>query len=88
MHMKALQDRCVAEEGVINHLRKCNETLTNEQDQYKEVLRTLNKEVTTLNEKLNEETSQREKAQEAKVSLEKELMALCGQVERWLGLMP
>ena len=57
MRMNALQDRCVAEEGVINHLRKRNETLTNEQDQYKEVLRTLNKEVTTLNKKLKEETS-------------------------------
>ena len=58
MHMKALQDRCVTEEGVINHLRKCNETLTNEHDQYKEAFHTLNKEVTTLNEKLKEETSQ------------------------------
>ena len=58
MHMKALQDRCVAEEGVINYLRKRNETLNNEQDQYKEALRTLNKEVTTLNEKLKKETSQ------------------------------
>ena len=58
MCMKALQDRCVAEEGVISHLRKRNETLTNEHDQYKEALHTLNKEVTTLNEKLNEETNQ------------------------------
>ena len=58
MHMKALQDRCVTEEGVINYLRKRNETLNNEQDQYKEALRTLNKEVTTLNEKLKKETSQ------------------------------
>ena len=57
MHMKALQDRCVTEEGVINYLRKRNETLNNEQDQYKEALRTLNKEVTTLNEKLKKETS-------------------------------
>ena len=56
--MKALQDRCVAEEGVINYLRKHNETLNNEQDQYKEALHTLNKEVTTLNEKLKKETSQ------------------------------
>ena len=59
--MKALQDRCVAEEGVINCLRKCNETLTNEHDQYKEAFRTLYKEVTALNEKLKEETSQQEK---------------------------
>ena len=60
--MKALQDRCVAEEGVINRLRKCNKTLTNEHDQYKEAFCTLNKEVTALNEKLKEETSQQEKA--------------------------
>jgi len=56
MCMKALQDRCIAEEGVISYLRKCNETLTNKQDQYKEAFRTLNKEVTNLNEKLKEET--------------------------------
>ena len=62
MHMKALQDWCVTEEEVINCLRKCNETLTNEHDQYKEAFRTLNKEVTALNEKMKEETSQQEKA--------------------------
>ena len=56
MRIKALQDRCDAEEGVINRLRKRNETLTNEQDQYKDAFRTLNKEVTELNEKLKEET--------------------------------
>ena len=56
MCMKALQDRCIAEEGVISYLRKCNKTLTNKQDQYKEAFRTLNKEVTNLNEKLKEET--------------------------------
>ena len=56
MPIKALQDRCDAEEGVINRLRKRNETLTNEQDQYKDAFRTLNKEVTELNEKLKEET--------------------------------
>ena len=51
VRMKVLQDKCVAEEGVISHLRKHNETLTNEQDQYKDALRTLNKEVMELNEK-------------------------------------
>jgi len=30
VRMKALQDRCVAEKGVINCFRKRNETLTNE----------------------------------------------------------
>lgn len=59
--MKALQDWCITEEGVINCLRKCNETLTNEHDQYKEAFHTLNKEVTALNEKMKEETSQQEK---------------------------
>ena len=34
-----------------------------------------------MNEKLKEETHQQEKKQEAKASLEKELMALLGQVE-------
>ena len=52
--MKVLQDRSIAQEGVISHLRKHNETLTNEQEQYKEALRTLNKEVTTLIENLKE----------------------------------
>ena len=46
VRMKALQDRCVTEEGVISSLRKRNETLTNEHDQYKDALCTLNKEVT------------------------------------------
>ena len=74
--MKALQNKCDIEEGVINRLRKRNEMLTNEQDQYKEALRTLNKEVTELNEKLKEKTRQWVKEQEAKASLEKELTAL------------
>lgn len=79
--MKALQDRCVVEEGVISRLRKRNETLTNERDQYKDAFCTLNKEVRDLNEKLKEETHQREKAEEAKASMEKELMAHFKQVE-------
>ena len=52
--MKVLQDRSITQEGVISHLRKHNETLTNEQEQYKEALRTLNKEVMTLIENLEE----------------------------------
>ncbi|KAL0012053.1 hypothetical protein SO802_007161 [Lithocarpus litseifolius] len=76
----ALADGCVTEK-VITRLRKRNETLTNEQDQYKEALYTLNKEVTKLNEKLKEESHQWEKEQEAKATLEKELTTLLGQVE-------
>ena len=55
MRVKALQDRSVAQERVISHLPKHNKTLTNEQEQYKGVFHTLNKEVTALNEKLKEE---------------------------------
>ena len=66
---------------MINHLRKRNETLTNKQDQYKDALYTLNKEVTELTEMLIEETRQREEEQEAKATLEKELTALLRQVE-------
>ena len=62
MRMKALQDRSITQEGVISHLCKHNETLTNEQEQYKGTLRTLNKKVTTLNEKLKEEAHLQEKA--------------------------
>ena len=79
--MKALQDRSVTQEGVINRLRKRNETLTNEQEQYKWALRTLNKEVTALTKKLKKETHLQEKAQEAKANLETKLMVLYEQVE-------
>ena len=66
---------------MISHLRKRNETLTNEQDQYKDAFRTLNKEVMELTEKLREETHQQEEEQKAKATLEKELMAFLGQME-------
>ena len=84
--MKALQDRCVAQERVIAHLRKHNGILADEQEQYnkalhtlyKEALLTLNKEVKELTEKLKEEGARREKEQEVKATIEKELMALLG----------
>ena len=55
---------------MVNKLHKRNETLTNEQVQYKGDLRTLNKEVTALTEKLKEEACLREKVQEEKMNLE------------------
>lgn len=76
VHMKALQDRCAAEERVIHHLRKCNDTLINEQALYKEALRTLNKEVVNLKRKVTEVANLKEKANEAKANLEKELTTL------------
>ena len=69
--MKALQDRSVAQERVIARLRKCNKTLTDEQEQYKDALRTLNKEVKELREKLEEEGRQKKNEQKAKAIVEK-----------------
>lgn len=55
--MKALQDMSIAKEGMITRLRKCNEMLTNEQEQYKSAFCTFNEEVTSLREKLMEEAN-------------------------------
>ena len=38
MHVIALQDRCVAKEGVVSRVRKHNANLMNKQGQYKEVV--------------------------------------------------
>ena len=69
--MKALQDRSVAQERVIARLRKRNKTLTDEQEQYKDALHTLNKEVKDLREKLEEEGRQKKNEQKAKAIVEK-----------------
>ena len=79
--MKALQDRSIAQEGVTSHLCKRSETMTNEQEYYKEALCTFNKEVKKLTEKLKKESAKRQKEQGAKATVEKGLMALLGQVE-------
>ena len=63
MHVKALQDCCVAKEGVVTCFRKHNTNLMNEQGQYKDVARTLNQEVKEDREKLAEANSQNEKLQ-------------------------
>ena len=76
--IKALQDRSVAQDRVIARLCKHNGTLTDEQEQYKKALRTLNKEVKELRKKLEEEGSQKKKEQEAEATIEKKLTALLG----------
>ena len=81
MHMKALQNRCFVEEGVIRRLRKCQEIQNKEMDQYKEAIRTLNKELTVVTVKLKLESILRDKAQKTKENLEVELTSICGQVE-------
>ena len=63
---------------MIARLRKRNGILTDKQDQYKEALYALNKEVKELTKKLKEEGAKREKEQQAKEAIEKELTALLG----------
>ena len=62
---------------MIAHQEKHIKNLTDGQDQYKDALHTLNREV----KELEEEGRQRKKDQEAKETAEKELTALLGQVE-------
>ena len=45
VHVKALQDRCVAKEEVVDRVRKHNTNLMNEHGQYKEAICMLNKEI-------------------------------------------
>mgnify|MGYP000887182211 FL=1 len=61
MHVKALQDCCVAKEGVVTRVRKHNTNLMNEQGQYKDAIRTLNQELKEVREKLAEANRQNEK---------------------------
>ena len=79
--MKALQDRCVAKEGVIAHFHKRIELLTDEEKQYNEAICSLNEEVKELKGKLEEEGRQKKGEQEAKEKVEKELTAFLEQVE-------
>ena len=61
MCVKALQDRCVAKEGVVTRDQKHNTNLLNELRQYKDAVRTLNKELKEVREKLAEANRQNEK---------------------------
>ena len=54
VHVKAFQDRCVANEGVVTWVRKHNTNLMNEQEQYKEALYTLHGDLKEIREKLEE----------------------------------
>ena len=60
MRVKVLQDRCVAKKGVVTRVRKYNTNLMNEQEQYKDALRTLNGELKETKEKLEEAGCQKE----------------------------
>ena len=64
MRVTALQDRCIAKEGVITRVRKHNAHLMNEQGQYKDAVRMLNKELKEVREKLGEADRQSDKLKE------------------------
>ena len=69
MRVMALQDRCVAKEGVVTRVRKHNANLMNEQGQYKEAVRTLNQELKEVREKLEEVDRQNDKLREEVTAL-------------------
>ena len=73
MRIKALQDRCAAKEGVVTQVRKHNTNLLNQQTQYKEAVRILNKELQEVKEKLTEVSGQNDKLQEEVTGLGEKL---------------
>ena len=73
MHVTALQDRCIAKEGVVARVRRHNTHLMEEQGQYKEAVRTLNKELKEVREKLVESGRQNEKLKGEMTVLEQRL---------------
>ena len=73
MHVTAFQDRCIAKEGVVTRVRKHNAHLMNEQGQYKDAVRTLNKELKEVREKLVEADRQSDKLKEEVTVLEQRL---------------
>ena len=62
-------------------MHKRIELLTEEKEQYKGAIRSLNEEVKNLKGKLQEEGRQRKSEQEVKEKVEKELTTLLEQVE-------
>ena len=73
VRVKALQDRCAAKEGVVTRVRSHNTTLMNQQAQYKDAVRTLNKELQEVKEKLTEMSSRNDKLQEEVTALGEKL---------------
>ena len=65
----ALQNRCVAKEGVVTRVRKHNANLMKEQGQYKDAVRTLNQELKEVREKLEEADRQNDKLKEELTAL-------------------
>lgn len=77
-----IKDQCVANEGVICRFCKCQEIENIKRDQYKEAVRTLNKELTNTQAKLKEESHLREEVEKAKTNLTMQLAALHEQKDK------
>ena len=69
MRVTALQDRCIAKEGVVTRVRKHNAHLMNEQGQYKDAVRMLDQELKEVREKLREADRQNDKLKEEVTAL-------------------
>ena len=80
--MKALQDRCVANERVIRQFCKRQEIENKERAQYLEAVCTLNQELTAKTKAFAEETHRLVEAEKAKTNLATELAALYEQMEK------
>ena len=80
--MRTFQDRCVANEGVIQQYCKHQEIENKERDQYKEVAHTLNTELTAKLTLLKEETRHHEEVEKMNTNLTTELAALCKQMDK------
>ena len=82
MRIKAVQDRCIASEGVIRQYRKCQEIENKKQAQYSETVYTLNKELTTKTKALAEKTRRLEEAKKAKTNLATKLASIREQMKK------
>lgn len=80
--MRALQDNCVANEGVIRQFRKCQEIENKEKDQYKEAICTFNTKLTTKLTQSEKETCYHEELEKATTNLMTKLVALCEQMDK------
>ena len=73
MHVKTLQDQCIAKEDVVIQVRKHNTNLMNQRAQYKDDLRDLNHELKTKVEKLEEAEHQKRKLPKEVTTLHKKV---------------
>lgn len=82
VQMRGLQDRCVANEGVIHRFWKRQEIENKEKDQCKEAVHALNTELMAKLALLKEETCRREEVEKANINLMIELATLCKQIDK------